>query len=72
MSLWCRPVWIDYPNGIAKEFEETIPCNWVKGDTVHWPNHMNFKESYYKHHEPTEKWKRFQLVKFKLKEGMHD
>lgn len=69
MSSWCRPVWIEYSNGVPAEFEETIPRSWVKGNYVFWPNHLNFMDSYNNHEEPTEKWRKYELVKYRVEEG---
>ena len=68
-NSWCRPVWIEYPKGVATEYEETIPRNWVKGKIVYWPNHMNFTRAYENQDQPNETWKQFELVKFRVKEG---
>ena len=70
MLNWSRAVWIEPSNnGQIEEYEMTIPCNWVKGGKIYWPDHMNVTDSFNKHEEPKSSWHQFKLVKLKVKRG---
>lgn len=64
---YCRAVWEEpQENGSLKEFELTIPSNWVKGSLVYWPTHLNAKKSFLDCEEPKSSWTSFNLIKLKV------
>ena len=68
--FYSRAVWLE-PTGDDKtvEYEATVPCNWIKGSHVYYPNRLNVKRAFNLRQEPMDDWLRFDLVKVKLKKG---
>lgn len=67
----CRAVWLEPVNkdGELAEFEMTIPTYWVVGQQVYYPHHLNVKRSYNNMEHPKDDWKKFRLVKIKVRGG---
>lgn len=64
--MWTRAVWMEG----KREIEGVIPNNWIQGDAVKWPPGNNAKKAMDELRTPTEKWRKFKLVKKKLTSGM--
>lgn len=62
---WIRAVWLEG----EKEEEGTIPDLWIEQDSVLWPPVANGLRFLKERKNPTEKWKKFPLVKIKKKSG---
>ncbi|XP_062592957.1 serine/arginine-rich splicing factor 4-like [Saccostrea cucullata] len=60
---WIRAVWVEG----EKEEEGTVPDMWIENDTVLWPPVVNSLKFLKERRKPTEKWKKFPLVKIKKK-----
>ena len=65
--MWSRAVWSEE----GKSFEATIPTTWVEGKTTRWPRVANAQKHLDEKRNPDEKWLTFDLIKVKLKSGMH-
>lgn len=51
------------------ELEGTVPENWVDESNkfIWWPPVMNAKKYLHERREPTDKWKKFPMIKIKEK-----
>ncbi|XP_021373032.1 arginine/serine-rich coiled-coil protein 2-like isoform X1 [Mizuhopecten yessoensis] len=58
---WIRAVWIEG----NQEEEGVVPSNWVKGKILYWPNGINAEKAIKMGREPTDKWRKFQVIKNK-------
>ena len=62
MNGWARTVWLE---GECEE-EGVIPCCWIKDDVVFWPSGVNVLRAMSERRQPTDKWRKFKLVKVKM------
>ena len=54
-----------------EEQEGVVPANWVKNadGMIHWPPGIDARKALANKSEPTSSWRRFPLVKIKIKSG---
>lgn len=60
--MWVRAVWKE---GEMEE-EGVIPDIWVQGKCVFWPPGVAAAKALRERWEPTERWRKFKLIKIKL------
>lgn len=65
---WIRVVWVEG----NKEEEGTVRDIWVDSDFILWPPVMNSLKYLKDRKKPTYKWKKFPLVKIKMKSGKNE
>ena len=65
---WIRAVWKEG----TKEEEGTVPDLWIDEGFVLWPPVPNSLKFLKERRKPTDKWKKFPLVKIKIKSGKND
>ena len=62
---WVRAVWVE---GDTEE-EGTVPDTWAKENMLFWPPVANSLRYLKERKEPTDKWKKFPIIKIKLRSG---
>ncbi|KAK3105745.1 hypothetical protein FSP39_004720 [Pinctada imbricata] len=60
--MWIRAVWTEGDH----EEEGVVPACWVKNKMLYWPPGVNAERAMKEKKEPSEKWKKFPVVKIKL------
>ena len=63
--MWKRAVWAEG----KREEDGVIPGIWVKGEYAYWPPGVTAEKAMKERREPTEKWRKFKLVKIKCTSG---
>ena len=66
---WARAVW----NEDGKSFAGTCPYNWIDEEkkVLRWPVKINSLRAMNEERTPEENWRTFQLIKIKLRSGIH-
>lgn len=66
-GVWYRAVWVEGDT----EVECTVPSIWVNESHINkfvwWPPGPNAEKYFKEYKEPTEKWRKFPLLRIKMK-----
>eukprot|EP00914_Ancora_sagittata_P029421 GHVO01058196.1.p1 GENE.GHVO01058196.1~~GHVO01058196.1.p1 ORF type:complete len:193 (-),score=26.47 GHVO01058196.1:339-917(-) len=68
MKKWTRAAWLEK----GKPYEGVVPSKWVIEDQIWWPHGRDVSKQVEEMREPLATWRRFDLVKVKLRSNDRD
>lgn len=63
--MWARVVWLEG----QKEIEGVVPEKWVRDGFICWPPGVSAEKSMREMRDPASSWRKFKMVKMKIRSG---